>query len=83
MSTSTTAETFETYTGTEKTNSPAVSPRKSFYERFIEARLRQGKAHARATLVRMSDGQLTELGFSADQIRELRATGSIPVTFWA
>ncbi|MGD9806050.1 MAG: hypothetical protein AB7E81_02120 [Hyphomicrobiaceae bacterium] len=81
---STTTATFETYTGAEKkTGSPAASTRKSFYERFIEARMRQGKAHARVALVRMSDGQLAELGFSADQIREMRATSSIPVTFWA
>lgn len=80
---STTTATFGHHTATtNKAAAPAEKPRKSFYQRFIDARLRQGKAHASAVLARMSDAQLTELGLSAEQIREVRADGSVPMSFW-
>lgn len=81
---STTTATFGHHTAAPATAKAAASatPRKNFYQRFIDARLRQGKAHASAVLARMSDTQLTELGFSAEQIREVRATGSVPMSFW-
>ena len=80
---STTTATFGHHTATtSKAAAPAASPRKSFYQRFVDARLRQGKAHANAMLGRMSDTQLAELGFSAEQIREVRASGAVPMSFW-
>jgi len=79
---STTTATFGHDTATTTDKGTAAAPRKSFYQRFIDARLRQGKAHASAVLARMSDTQLAELGFSAKQIREVRASGSVPMSFW-
>ncbi|MGE0697780.1 MAG: hypothetical protein AB7O57_01660 [Hyphomicrobiaceae bacterium] len=61
----------------------AARPRKSFFQRLIEARTRQGEARISATFERMSDAQLSDLGFSADQVRRLRATGKIPLDFWS
>lgn len=84
---STTTATFGHHTATTSTTSkaatPAPAPTKSLYQRFIDARLRQGRAHAGAVLSRMSDDQLAELGFSAEQIREVRASGSVPMSFWS
>ncbi|MDX2156239.1 MAG: DUF1127 domain-containing protein [Hyphomicrobiaceae bacterium] len=66
-------------------NAAATSTKstKSFFERFIEARTRQGISRVRATFERMSDGQLKDMGFSPDQIRHIRAKGTVPASFWA
>ncbi|MEZ5816260.1 MAG: DUF1127 domain-containing protein [Hyphomicrobiaceae bacterium] len=61
----------------------AAAPRKSFFQRMIDARLRQGAAHARAALARMSDTQLADLGLTPEQVRDVRKTGSVPTSFWA
>ena len=58
------------------------APRKGFFQRLIEARQRQGAAHVRAAFERMSDRNLADIGFSTDQIRHIRAKGSVPVEFW-
>ena len=65
------------------TTAPAAAPRKSFFQRIVEARTLQGKSRVRATFARMSDSQLADIGFNADQIRHVRATGAIPASFWA
>lgn len=79
---STTTVTFGPHSATGQTAAPAAAPRKGLYQRFIDARLRQGRAHASAVLSRMSDTQLAELGLSSDQIREVRSTGAVPMSFW-
>jgi hypothetical protein len=61
----------------------ASTPSKSFFERFIEARTRQGVARVQATFERMSDGQLADMGFSPDQIRHIRTKGTVPASYWA
>lgn len=59
----------------------AVKP--SFFDRLIAARTRQGESRVRSVFGRMSDGQLADIGFTADQIRQVRATGKIPAEYWA
>ncbi len=61
----------------------STTPSKGFFERFIEARTRQGVARVQATFERMSDGQLADMGFSPDQIRHIRAKGTVPASYWA
>ncbi|MDX2157631.1 MAG: DUF1127 domain-containing protein [Hyphomicrobiaceae bacterium] len=60
-----------------------TAPRKSFFQWLIEARMRQGEAKVRTAFARMSDHHLADIGFTPDQIRYIRANGSIPDTFWA
>lgn len=82
---STTTVTFDHISsGTDK---PAISdkaaPRKSFYERLIEARMRQAQARLRPVFAKMSDAQLTDIGFNADQIRDVRAQGIASAHYWS
>lgn len=58
------------------------APRKGLIQRFIEMRTRQGKARVSATFARMSDAQLADLGFSPDQVRQVRKTGTVPDAYW-
>jgi uncharacterized protein YjiS (DUF1127 family) len=44
-----------------------------FWSRFIESRQARANRHVCAHLVAMGDERLTELGFSKDDIRALRA----------
>ncbi len=74
---STTTATFGHHTATVDS-----APRKGFFERFIEARMRQGKTRVGATFVRMSDTQLADLGFNPDQVRHVRKTGTVPDSYW-
>jgi len=80
---STTTATFGHHSTETNAASKAPAVRKSFYDRFIEARLREGRAHAAGVLARMSDAQLMELGFKPEQVREIRTTKAVPVSFWA
>jgi uncharacterized protein YjiS (DUF1127 family) len=59
-----------------------AAPRKGFLQRFIEMRTRQGKARVGATFARMSDTQLADLGFSPDQVRQVRRNSTIPDGYW-
>lgn len=74
---STTSATFGHHSATADT-----APRKSFFERIIEARMRQGQARVGATFERMSDAQLADLGFNPDQVRHVRKTGLVPDSYW-
>jgi uncharacterized protein YjiS (DUF1127 family) len=60
-----------------------AAPRKSFYERLIEARMRQAQARVRSIFARMSDAQLADIGFNADQIRAVRVKGTVPTGYWS
>jgi uncharacterized protein YjiS (DUF1127 family) len=77
---STTTATFGHHSATASAD---AAPRKSFFQRLIEARTRQGVARVSATFARMSDAQLADLGFTPDQVRHVRATGTVPVSYWA
>ena len=59
------------------------APRKSFFQWLMEARMQQGEARVRAAFARMSDFHLADIGFNPDQIRHIRAKGTVPDTFWA
>ena len=76
---STTTATF----GHHAATATEAAPRKGFFERFIEARTRQGQARVGATFARMSDTQLADLGFTPDQVRHVRKTGTVPASYWA
>lgn len=76
---STTTATFGLDTATQAD----AKPRKTFFERMIEARTRQGEARVRATLARMSDAHLADIGFTPDQVRQVRDSGKVPLSFWA
>jgi len=56
--------------------------RKSFFQRLVEARTRQARLYSNSVLARMTDAQLGELGFAAEDIRDIRKGGSRPVAFW-
>lgn len=60
----------------------AAEPRKGFLDRLIEARLRQGEARVRSHLAQLSDGHLMALGFTTEQVAEVRRTGRVPRSFW-
>ena len=59
------------------------APRKSFYQRLLDSRMKQAQARLRAVFAHMSDEQLADLGFTADQIRDTRARGSLPSGYWS
>lgn len=46
------------------------------------AREAQAKRYVQAHLNGLSDTRLADLGFSAGEIAEIRATGQIPASFW-
>ncbi|MGE0767781.1 MAG: hypothetical protein AB7L90_15060 [Hyphomicrobiaceae bacterium] len=79
---STTTATFGQHAATTAKTAAPAKPRLGLYQRFINARLRQGKAQAAGVLARMSDTQLERLGFTVEQIQEVRRTGSVPMNFW-
>lgn len=72
-----------TTTATFGHSAVTTAPRKSFIERLIEARMRQGRARVQSTFARMSDTQLADIGFTPDQVRHVRATGTMPADYWA
>ncbi len=77
MSTTTTFDVHST-----AATSTNATPRKSFVQSLIEGRERQGKERVKYHLARMSNDQLSGLGFSTAQIEEIRVTGTIPASFW-
>ncbi|MFV0295536.1 MAG: hypothetical protein ACK5JT_05395 [Hyphomicrobiaceae bacterium] len=62
---------------------PDRAPRKSFWQKFMEARERQGAARVRATFRSMSNEQLADIGLREDQVRYVRERGIMPLDFWA
>lgn len=78
---STTTATFGHDTATATTAEAA--PRKSFYQRLIEARTAQGNARVRSVFARMSDAQLADIGLNGEQVRHVRATGTLPASYWS
>lgn len=74
---STTTVTFDHASTTE------TAPTKGLLHWLIKARERQGEAQVRAVFARMSDRQLSDLGFNPDQVRQVRQTGTIPASYWA
>lgn len=62
---------------------PSDRPAKpGFFDRLIESRMRQGRERVAVYLTAQSDKTLSDLGFTAEQIAEIRKTGRIPSTFW-
>ena len=76
---STTSTTFDDVGTLEGTRTPA---KKGFFDRLIEARMRQGEARVGYQMSRMSDETLAGLGFTAEQIAHIRTNGKIPRSFW-
>lgn len=62
--------------------SPGAAKRQGVMARVIAARTLQAEAHIRSFLLRHTDRGLADLGFSDEQIREIRATGRIPASYW-
>lgn len=50
---------------------------------MVAAREAQARRHVQNVLVQMSDLQLTDIGFTAEQIKAVRAEGRIPTSYWA
>ncbi|KAB2920328.1 MAG: DUF1127 domain-containing protein [Hyphomicrobiaceae bacterium] len=53
-----------------------------FFQRFIEARERQARSIVRQHLSALSDARLAELGYSAAEIKEIKAHTYGPVSVW-
>lgn len=64
------------------THSHSKAPGTGLFARLMESRLHRGEAQLRQFLARKSDADLAALGFSDVQIRHIRATGTIPGSFW-
>lgn len=60
-----------------------TAPRKSFYQRLIDARMQQAQSRIRTIFANMSDAQLADIGFGADQIKAVRAKGTVPSSYWS
>lgn len=69
--------------GHDTTAVDTAAPRKSFYERLINARMQQAQSRIRGIFTRMSDAQLADIGLTADQIKAVRAKGTIPASYWS
>jgi len=52
------------------------------FDRFIEARKAHAEAHVRAYLAGLSDERLSDLGFSADRIKAVRAKDGAVNSYW-
>jgi uncharacterized protein YjiS (DUF1127 family) len=52
------------------------------FDRFVEARIRHGEAHARAYLSGLTDERLADLGFSPDRIKAIRAKDGAFNSYW-
>jgi uncharacterized protein YjiS (DUF1127 family) len=55
---------------------------KGFWQWLIRSREAQGRARVRQTFRNMSDMQLMDIGLTPDQIRFVRAKGTLPTEFW-
>ena len=77
---STTTATFAPDISTVTTG--AIRSRKSWLQRLIDTRARQGEARVRHTFAHMPDALLADIGFTPDQIRHVRARGAVPADFW-
>ena len=60
----------------------AESAGKGAFDRLVENRTRRGESAVKAYLARLSDTSLADLGFKPEHIKAIRATGSIPASFW-
>jgi len=76
---STTTATFGNGLTTNEESAHGSAEHHNFYERFIEARTRQARAHVAGALSRISDTELLALGLSRDRIREIRAAKRMTV----
>ena len=76
-----TTTTFDLHDSAPATVSHGRS-KSGFWARLIAARTRQGQARVANILASKSDLALADLGFNAEQIAAIRATGAIPTTFW-
>lgn len=52
------------------------------FERYMQARMRQGEAQVKRYLAHLSDPRLSDLGFTAEEIKVLRTEGRIPASYW-
>ena len=82
---STTTATFGHIASTDEANDTVAkaAPRKGFFERLIEARMRQAQARLRSVFAHISDAQLADIGFNADQIRAARAKSAASPGYWS
>ncbi len=80
---STTTATFDHHIAAPAEAAASGAPRKGLFHWLIEARRRQGVARVRSTFRNMSDQQLKDIGINPDQVRFVRAHGSLPTDFWA
>jgi uncharacterized protein YjiS (DUF1127 family) len=62
------------------------SRRPSLFRKLLDSMVASREARARrivaAELSRMSDQRLGDIGFSREQIAEIRNSGRIPVSYW-
>jgi len=82
---STTTQTFGAMP-IETTRAPARERSSGFFttifQRFVKAREAEAGRRVAQFLESQSDPRLADLGFSADQISEIRATGRMPMSFY-
>jgi uncharacterized protein YjiS (DUF1127 family) len=52
------------------------------YKAMISGRELQAQRVVRRYLANMSDAQLTDLGFTAEEIRRTRAAPQLPMSYW-
>ena len=63
-----------------------AAPRKGIFarafDRFVEARMKQGELQVKSYLTKLSDARLQDIGFNPDEIKALRTDGRIPASYW-
>ena len=80
---STTTATFDHTISAPVTEAKVRAARKGFWQWLMRARELEGRAKVRATFRLMSDQQLKDIGLNPDDVRFVRAQGTLPLDFWA
>ena len=74
------------FLGSADTMARAETRRPGLFARLIKALAAAREAQARRVvashLATMSDDRLTDIGFTADEIKRVRAEGRIPASYW-
>lgn len=81
-----TMSTISAFLGSAETAVPAKPRRTGFFSRMIKAMTAAREAQARrfvaSHLASMTDERLADIGFTADEIKAVRAEGQVPASYW-
>lgn len=83
MATTTSAPNFA---GHIETGAVPTAPSKGFFARLFESftasQMRRAEAHVRVHLAQLSNERLSDLGFTTDEAKAIRAKGTVPTSYW-